>query len=173
MSENFEENVASIFQKSLPLIVSLAVMLLSFIPVNMALFNNVRPDFGMICIYFWMLHRPDLFGVWSVVVMGVVYSFISSALPGASLFAYLFMYVLVYNTQKFFYAKSFIVVWYGFMALSLVSILVKWLAVSIFYGQFLPLSMVVFSFLIAAALYPLMSVMLAYVQNKFIQDDGL
>ena len=89
------------------------------------------------------------------------------------MFAYLLMYVLVYNTQKFFYAKPFIVVWYGFMALSLAAIMVKWLVVSIFYSQFLPLSMVVFSFLISAALYPLLSVVLAFVQNRFIQDDGL
>lgn len=173
MSENFDENVASLFQKSLPLVTSLMVMLLSFTPVNLTLFSNIRPDLGLLCIYFWMLHRPDLFGVGSVVVMGGVYAFISSALPGASLFAYLLMYVLVYNTQKFFYAKPFIVVWYGFMALSLAAIMVKWLVVSIFYSQFLPLSMVVFSFLISAALYPLLSVVLAFVQNRFIQDDGL
>lgn len=173
MSENFDENVASLFQKFLPLVTSLMVMLLSFTPVNLTLFSNIRPDLGLLCIYFWMLHRPDLFGVGSVVVMGGVYAFISSALPGASLFAYLLMYVLVYNTQKFFYAKPFIVVWYGFMALSLAAIMVKWLVVSIFYSQFLPLSMVVFSFLISAALYPLLSVVLAFVQNRFIQDDGL
>jgi rod shape-determining protein MreD len=135
MSENFDENVASLFQKSLPLVTSLMVMLLSFTPVNLTLFSNIRPDLGLLCIYFWMLHRPDLFGVGSVVVMGGVYAFISSALPGASLFAYLLMYVLVYNTQKFFYAKPFIVVWYGFMALSLAAIMVKWLVVSIFYSH--------------------------------------
>ena len=173
MSDNFDEKVITHFQRLLPLVTSIVFLLLAYVPVNFGFFYNVRPDFGLMCIYFWMLHRPDLFGVGSVVVMGGVYAFISSALPGASLFAYLLMYVLVYNTQKFFYAKPFIVVWYGFMALSLAAIMVKWLVVSIFYSQFLPLSMVVFSFLISAALYPLLSVVLAFVQNRFIQDDGL
>ena len=98
---------------------------------------------------------------------------ISSALPGASLLAYLTMYVLLYNTQKFFNAKPFVVIWYGFIALSLATLIVKWLVVSIYYSTFLPLSMLMFCYLIGVAVYPLVSAVLAFVQNKFIQDEGL
>ena len=148
-------------------------MLLSYIPINVSIFNNIRPDLGLACIYFWMLHRPDLFGVTEIVFLGVINGAISSALPGAGLLAYLVMYVLVYNTQKFFNAKSFVVIWYGFMALALSTLLIKWMVVSVYYSQFLPVSMLMFSYFIGVALYPLMSIVLAFVQNKFIQDDGL
>jgi len=33
--------------------------------------------------------------------------------------------------------------------------------------------MLMFSYFIGVAFYPLMSIVLAFVQNKFIQDDGL
>lgn len=173
MNEDFNENVVPLFQKSLPLISSIVVLLLAYLPINMALFNNMRPDLGLVCIYFWVLHRPDLFNLASIVVLGLVDMVISSALPGASLLAYLTMYLLLYNTQKFFNAKPFVVIWYGFMALSLITMLIKWLVVSIYYADFLPLSVLIFTYLIGVAVYPLISIILAFVQNQFIQDEGL
>ena len=173
MQEDFDENVVSLFQKSLPFVSSAAFMLLSYIPLNVALFNNVRPDLGLVCVYFWILHRPDLFNLVSLVLLGVLNSAVSSALPGAGLLAYLTMYVLIYNTQKFFNAKPFVVIWYGFIALSLATMLIKWLVVSVYYSQFLPLSILMFSYLIGVAVYPLVSAVLAFLQNRFIQDEGL
>lgn len=173
MSDDFDEKVVTLFQRLLPFMTSVLFMLLSYIPINVSIFNNIRPDLGLACIYFWMLHRPDLFGVTEIVFLGVINGAISSVLPGAELLAYLVMYVLVYNTQKFFNAKSFVVIWYGFMALALSTLLTKWMVVSVYYSQFLPISMLMFSYFIGVALYPLMSIVLAFVQNKFIQDDGL
>ena len=173
MSEDFDEKVATHFQRSLPVLTSLLFMLLAFVPFNFRIFYNVRPDFGLMCIYFWMLHRPDLFGLVIIVFMGLVNMAVSSAVGGSAMLCYLCMYLLVYNTQKLFNAKSFVVIWYGFMALSLVSMFIKWLVVSIYYNEFLPLSMLMLSYLVGVVLYPLVSMVLAFVQNRFIQDEGL
>lgn len=172
-NEDFDENVVPLFQKSLPLVSSAILLLLTFIPLNIAVFNNIRPDLGLVCIYFWLLLRPDLFGLASIVFLGLLASSVSSALPGISLLAYLTMYVLVYSTQRFFNAKPFVVVWYGFMALALPTLLIKWLAASVYYSRFLPISMLMFSYFTAVAVYPLVSMVLAFIQNKFIQDESL
>ena len=173
MNEDLSENVVPLVQKLLPLLSSVVVLFLAYLPVNVGILNNIRPDFGLMCVYFWILHRPDLFNLFSIVILGILDMAVSSALPGVSLFAYLTMYVLLYNTQRFFNAKPFVVIWYGFMALSLATLLIKWLVVSLYYGQFLPLSMLMFGYLISAAIYPLVSTIFAFIQNKFIQDEGL
>ena len=173
MSEDFDEKVISHFQKSLPIIISVVLSLLAYVPLNFDFFYNVRPDFGLMCIYFWMLHRPDLFGIMAIVVMSLVLSIISSSVMGCIFVAYLIMYVLVYNTQKLFNAKSFVVVWYGFIAFSLISMLVKWIVVSVYYNEFLPISMLMFGYLMGVVLYPMVSIVLAFVQNTFIQGDGI
>ncbi len=173
MSDNFDEKVITHFQRLLPLVTSIVFLLLAYVPVNFGFFYNVRPDFGLMCIYFWMLHRPDLIGIGTIVVMGMISIAISSSVIGASLIAYLVMYVFMYNFQKFFNAKPFVVIWYGFMALSLVSILIKWLVVSVYYNMFLPLSILMLGYLLGIVVYPLIAIVLAFVQNRFIQDDGL
>ncbi len=172
MNKEFDENVISFFQRSLPLLSSVFFLLLSYFPVNFAFWSGVKSDLGLICIYFWILHRSDLFNLLSTVVLGIIDMSISSVVPGACLLAYLVMYILIYNTQKYFNAKSFVVVWCGFMALSLVAMLVKWLVVSVYYSQFLPLTMLTFSYFIMVAMYPLISLILAFIQNHFIQDDN-
>ena len=83
------------------------------------------------------------------------------------------MYILIYNTQKLLNAKSFVAVWYGFMALSLISMLVKWIVVSIYYNEFLPMSMLMLGYFMGVVLYPMIFMILAFVQNKFIHGDGL
>ena len=92
---------------------------------------------------------------------------------GASFIVYLVMYILIYNTQKLLNAKSFVAVWYGFMALSLISMLVKWIVVSIYYNEFLPMSMLMLGYFMGVVLYPMIFMILAFVQNKFIHGDGL
>ena len=71
----------------------------------------------------------------------------------------------------YFNSKPFAVIWYGFMAFSLSALLLKWLVVSFYYSKFLPMSVLIFEYLIAVALYPVVAMILAFVQNKFIGDD--
>ena len=162
MNEEFDENVVSFFQKILPLFCSVLIVLLSYLPINMVIFNNIRPDYGMICIYFWILHRPDLFNLTSIVILGIFTMVLSSSIPGLDLLGYLTLYLLLYNTQKFFNTKPFVVIWYGYMALSLVALLVKWIVASVYYSQFLPLSVLIFSYFIGVALYPFVSLFFVF-----------
>ena len=54
---------------------------------------------------------------------------------------------------------------------SLVAMLGRWLVVSIYYSQFLPLLMMLFSYMVTIAAYPLLSLLLAFIQNHMIQDE--
>lgn len=171
MSEEFEENITSLFQKLLPLMSSLFLLFLSYVPMDLGFLNNIRPVVGLVCVYYWMLHRPDLFNLWSVYVLGMVDDIISSSPFGSNIFAVLLLYILINNTSKFFNAKPFVVTWYGFCLLGLVVLLARWLLVSIYYSQFLPLTVIMFSYLVTIAAYPLISLILAFIQAKLIQDE--
>ena len=102
MSEDLDENITSLFQRLLPFMSSVLLLLISYIPLDFSVFNNIRPSIGLICVYFWMLHRPDLFNLWSVYFLGVIDDIISSAPFGSNIFAMLLLYVLITNTSRFF-----------------------------------------------------------------------
>lgn len=171
MSEEWGENLALYFQRLLPLISSVFLLFISYIPLDIPLSNNIRPAVGMICVYFWLLHRPDIFNLLSVYILGLIEDIITSAPFGSNIFALLVLYVLVTNLAKYFNAKPFTIIWLGFAVLSLITFFSRWLLVSVYYSQFLPLSIVMFSFLVTAASYPILSVINVFVQNKLMTDE--
>lgn len=171
MSEDIDENITGLFQRILPLATSILLLMISYIPLDFSLFNNIRPAIGIICVYFWVIHRPDLFNLWSVYLLGLVDDIISASPFGSNIVALLVLYVLINNSSRFINAKPFIVTWYWFALLSLVTMLARWLLVSVYYSQFLPLTILSFSYLCTAAAYPLVSLLLAYIQNRWIQDE--
>lgn len=172
MSEDLDENITSFFKRILPLVSSILLLAISYVPLDLSIFNNIRPVVGMICVYYWMLHRPDLFNLGSVFLLGLFDDIITSAPVGSNIMALLLLYVLVNNLSRFFNAKPFIVTWYGFAILSFVVMLSRWLVVSIYYSQFLPLTILFFSYLVTIAAYPIISLLLGFVHNRLISDEG-
>ncbi len=173
IEDDWQDNATSLIERILPITLATVCLLLEYLPIYIGIFNNIRPDFGLIAIYFWLLNRSDLFDLKSVVFIGLLNGVLSSSIFGLGLFAYLLMYVLMINLRKFLSGRSFLVIWYGFMALSLIVMLIKWLAATIYYGQFLPLTPLMLSYLQGIALYPLISMLLIIVQNLLVQDDEL
>lgn len=171
MNETFGEHMALSFQRLLPLLVSILLVLLPFIPINVLFFENIKPAISLICIYFWLLHRPDLFNIVSVAILALFEDVLSAAPFGSNLFSLLLAYVIVTNLAKYFNAKPFVVIWYGFGALAFVVLFAKWFVVSIYYGQFLPLQNLVFCYLLTVAVYPIFSIFNVFIQNTFIKDD--
>lgn len=171
MAHKLNENIFLIFLRLLPFLSSVILVLFSYVPIDFMALNSIRPAIGIICVYFWLLHRPDLFNMGAVFCLGAVDDIISSSPLGSNIFEMLLMFVLVNHTSRFLNAKPFVVLWYGFALLSLVTVLSRWLLVSVYYSRFLPLSMLSFSYLATIAFYPLVVLVLAFVQNKMLQDD--
>ncbi len=171
MGDELQENLVSGFRRLLPLLVSLFVLLLSYIPLNVGYFNNIRPMVGLACVYFWILNRSDIFNVFSVFILALVNDIISSGPFGSNLFAFLLMYILTANVQRLLNGKPFSLCWYGFMALSFAVFFAKWLVVSIYYRQAMPWAILLFSYSVTVAVYPFISLLFAFVQNKLIADE--
>ena len=171
MNDEWSENLTLYFQRLLPLLFSLLLLFVSYIPLDLPISNNIRTEVGMICTYFWLLHRPDVFNLLSVYLLGLTEDVISSAPFGSNIFALLVLYVLVTNLSRFFNAKPFVIIWYGFALLSLGTFLSRWLLGSVFYSHFLPLAMVMFSYLVTAAAYPILSLINVFVQNRLMTDE--
>ena len=171
MNDEWSENLTLYFQRLLPLLFSLLLLFVSYIPLDLPISNNIRPAVGMIFTYFWLLHRPDVFNLLSVYLLGLTEDVISSAPFGSNIFALLVLYVLVTNLSRFFNAKPFVIIWYGFALLSLVTFLSRWLLVSVYYSHFLPLATVMFSYLVTAAAYPILSLINVFVQNRLMTDE--
>lgn len=172
MQDEMAESVKSYFQRLTPMCFSLLLILLSYVPLNFILSSNIRPAVGLVCVYYWIIHRPDIFNLFSVSILGILEDILSSVPMGTNLFSLLVLYMLLLNLGRFFNGKPFIVTWYGFAILSFLTLICKWLVVSIYYSQFLPFVPVMFSYCFSVAAYPILSLLNAFVQNYLIQDEA-
>ena len=165
------ENFKAYLQKMLPFVSSVVFLFCSYLPFDLLPIKTIHPELIFVCIYFWMIHRPDLFGLLSVFFLGLIDDLISNVPMGTNVFAVLILFAFLSNLLRFFNGKSFVITWYGFMFVAFVAFFSKWFILSVYYSQFLPLGMVCFSFLYSVAIYPFLSLVLAFVQNKMIADE--
>lgn len=172
MNEEFRENVTAYFQRITPFLISAVMIFISYIPLNFYASGIMRPELGLICVFFWVLRRPDLFNMFSVFFLGLIDDILSSAPLGSNIIVYLTVYQLVMSMYSFFYNKPFIVSWYGFAFCFTSAELIRWLLVSVYYSRFLPISGVLFLCLFTIAGYPVVSWINTKIQYYMMNDEA-
>lgn len=171
MRENWQEIISNRLYRSLPLLISAILLLFSYLPLRSEIAGNARPVVGLMCVYFWLIYRADLFNLFSVFVLGLIADTVSTVPFGSNLLSMLVMYLIVTNLVKYLNGKTFMILWFGLAALLPAAMLSQWLALSIYYHQFLPLSLLLFSYITSLACYPLVGGINALILNHFLQDD--
>ena len=102
MNDELKENIKSLVQRTVPFLLSLIFVLFGYVPASLGGSADLRPAAGMICVFYWVLHRSDLFNMFSVFFLALIADFLSSAPLGAEIISYLTVYVCVSNLSKFF-----------------------------------------------------------------------
>ena len=110
--------------------------------------------------------------LFSVFFLGLFEDVLTSAPLGSSIFQLLLLYVLVGYMVKYFNGKSFELLWLGFLPLAFVVMFARWFVVSIYYADFLPFALLMFSFLLTSAVYPLVTLVNVGIQNKLMTDEA-
>lgn len=171
MDDSFSEIISYQFKKLLPLIATVLLILLAYLPFRVPFSKFLRPDVGMICVYFWALYRRDLFGPISVAVLGVVADSMSSVPMGVNIFVFMFIYVTSITYGTYVNTKPFAVSWIGFAIISFAAFFVKWLLMSVYYSVFLSVLGICIGFVATVLLYPLIARLNMFIQNKLLANE--
>ena len=171
MDDSFSDIICYQLKKILPLICTILLILLIYIPIRIPLSKFLRPDVSMICVYFWALYRRDLFGPLSVACVGFVSDSLAATPLGINLFVFMLIYVLAVNFASLVNTKPFIVTWVGFSVICFAAFLVKWLLMSVYYSDFLSFIGIIIGYIATVLLYPLVARLNIFVQNKFLANE--
>lgn len=172
MNDELKENIKSLVQRTVPFLLSLFFVLFGYVPASLGGSADLRPAAGMICVFYWVLHRSDLFNMFSVFFLALIADFLSSAPLGAEIISYLTVYVCVSNLSKFFTNKPFLLVWYGFAFVFTAAEVLKWFLLSVYYAEFLPLLPLFFMIFCTIACYPVIGFVNDMAQRYLINDEG-
>ena len=171
MRDDLKENIKLTGQRLVPFVLSLLFILFNYIPSNLGFSNIIRPEVGVICVFYWVLNRPDLFNMFMVFFLGLVSDMMSAIPLGTNTVCYLIIYLILNNMSSFFCNKPFNVVWLMFSFVFVLVEFFKWLEVSIYYAEFSPIGHLFFTILFTIACYPLISFINDAARRYLMNDD--
>lgn len=157
----------------IPLIATLILMFIFFMPINSVRLNYFRPTVGVICVYYWTLKRGYMFSYVSAFVVGLLMDVYSSSPLGLNIVFMMLLVSVINWLARYFQSASFNVCWALFAAVELGQILLKWLALTIYFGRLVVLSEVMISYFSTLMFYPLIVCLNVWVQNHFLPQERI
>lgn len=144
------------FARSLmPVLISLALILLSVMPTKIPGWSHIAPALVLMSVYYWGIHRPDLLPAAAIFALGLGLDLLGGSPIGVHAFTFLVAYGLVVSQRRFFHAKSFGVVWWGFMLVATGVLTLEWLIMSLLVsGGPIDPRPALFSLMLTAVIYP-------------------
>jgi rod shape-determining protein MreD len=142
-------------RRALPFLVTLLFVLLGVVTWPLPYFGQVAPPFALIAIYYWAIHRPDLFRPPLVFFVGLLNDALHALPFGLSALAFVGMHQLVYSQRRFFAGHSFFMMWWGFALTIPVVLMAEWILLSLWRWQTVPAMAVVMQAVIATVIFPL------------------
>lgn len=173
MEETFSEILEDYMKRFLPLLCSVCLLLVFYIPIYLPLSRFLRPDIGIICVYFWALYRQDLFGSISAFLFGLIADSLSAVPIGLNIFVFMFVFIAGSTSSSYVNMKPFTVSWIGFTVVSFLAFVIKWLLASIFYSRFLAFGGIFAGYLATVCFYPLVARLNIFIQNRCLADEEL
>lgn len=149
------------FARSLmPVSMTLVLILLAVMPTKIPGWSHIAPALVLMSVYYWAIYRPDLLPAPVVFALGLAQDLLGGAPIGVHAFTLLVAYGLVVSQRRFFHAKSFGVVWWGFMLVAAGVLTMEWLIMSMLVGGG-PIDPrpVLFALMLTVVIYPAVAIL--------------
>jgi rod shape-determining protein MreD len=153
-----------------PLLLTLGLVILSQVPMQLPAAMPISPGFAVIAVYFWALHQPDLIPAPAVFAIGIFQDILGGLPIGLNAFIFLVLYGIVVSQRRYFFGKSFGVLWWGFATVAVVMGALEWVLMSALSARFLAVMPIVVEQLTTAALYPVVAYVFVLTHRSILRE---
>ncbi len=98
----------------MPCIITVVFTLLGVAACPRPYFGEVAPPLALIAVYYWAIHRPDLFRPSMAFLIGLLNDVLHFLPIGLSAMLFVGAHQLVFSQRRFFAGHSFFMMWWGF-----------------------------------------------------------
>ncbi len=155
-------------KRALPLALAFFVVLLSVVPMPVPEYAVLAPSFALMSVFYWTVHRPDLFPAWGAFAVGLFDDMLTGAPLGLGAFVLLLVQFSIVAQHKVFRGKAFWLVWAAF-AIVAVSAQIVTLVFGLALKGALPAALPAATQLaLTIALYPVATAVFGRLQRFFL-----
>lgn len=155
-------------KQALPLILTALIALLSVVPLPIPEYAVLAPNLVLICAFYWIVHRPDLFPEWGAFAIGLFDDALSGAPLGLNAFVLLVVHATITGQHKFFRGKAFWLIWASFAVLSAAVAVATLLLVFIVMKVVAAPGLFLAQLGLTIAIYPAAAALLGRIQRLFL-----
>ena len=152
-----------------PFAFTVLLIMVSMVPLRIPNLAPVMPALGLIAVYFWLVHRPDLMPAWVVFVIGLVQDLLSGGALGVGVFVLLVVYATLAGQRGFFTRSSFFLIWLTFLPVAAGAFMLTWLFNSLIADTALDPGPALFQYLTTVAFYPCVAWVFLRAQRAFLK----
>ena len=156
-SEEYLRRLETSLRGTLPLIVTLVLIVLCAVPYGIPGLSKVMPLLPLVSVYFWAVHRPGLTPVVGNFALGLLQDVLVGTPIGLSAAMFVGVHAAVHYQRRFFHGKTFLVLWCFFALLMAVVLFLSYTAVALYNVALAPISPVLLQLCLTVALYPLLT----------------
>jgi rod shape-determining protein MreD len=146
------------------------LLIFSIISFSFPVTGSIKAPLLLMAIYYWAIYRPTLIPAWLVFGAGILVDLISGiGAVGVSALVFVIVQWIVTDQRRFLMGQSYLMIWIGFMLVSIVSGLMQWMIFGMLNGVWPPLEQLAFSILLGGALFPVISTLL-HLTHKILPE---
>lgn len=151
-----------------PFVTTVFLVMLNVLPLPTPLAGSVSPLLVLAAVYYWAIFRPDLLPSFAVFLIGILYDVLSGGPLGLGALLLLIAHAVAIRQRRFFYGKSFLVMWVGFIFVAAGFAVANWAVVSVLAGRVIGPAPGLAQLLLTIAFYPCLTWILLRIHRAFL-----
>ena len=154
-----------------PFALSVMLVILGVVPLPIPGYGLMAPAFGVMAVYYWAIHRPDLMPAIAVFALGLLQDILTGGPLGVNALVLLLVFGVMRNQRRPFLGKPFPVMWFGFLIVAPCALAVQWLVASVALDRLIPPASAGVELLFTLALYPCVTWLFVTGQRAFLRQE--
>lgn len=173
MNDNFSEIFYVFFRRRIPLLFSLLLIILFYMPLDLFEISGFRPQISLICVYYWVQKRPQMFGLISAFILGLTVDMCSTTPLGINCLLFMFFAFALNGFFRYVKPASFVVDWLFFSLFETLVLFIKWMILMFYFQKFLDISTILLNGFSTVMFYPLIAYISKLVQQNLLPQEGI
>ena len=169
MTPRLSHRLDAIARNLVPAALGVFLVLISTIPFYIPGFGPVAPNFVLMAVFFWAVHRVYLFTNIVVFFIGLLLDILVGTPPGLNAIVLVLVRTFAVSQGRVFRGKPFPVLWLGFGLIGFVTGAVIWAGTAIFHMILIDPLPIVFQMAMTITVFPLLAWVFARTQQKLFQ----
>ncbi len=151
-------------------IVAILLVISNVSDIRIAGLSDLIPLFDLMAVFYFAVFK-NIFGIWFVFLLGVWNDALNGNPLGTTSICYIILikFFQVLN-QKLMIRDNFKHIWQQFVAFCFCFLLMKWLMLSVFNGEFHSVTTVLVQFVLSSVLYVVLHKFFDYLSGKLLEN---